>query len=368
MGNPDTSPDQEPTSEDKAAFSGRHVAAELAATQDHENAPSAVYRGRHEKTAAPVAAPSTPASDNFRPGYQPTVDLESASAVNDQFDAMMDGLDPDRAPRPPDVAPESQTTVPTQSTSREGTPAGPDSAFRPGYEPRVDSQDPTAMHQEFANLVTDIDPEFSTLTETTPVPAGESAPPLEGRPSREQQEQHYEHNVEKAREQAYGNRMVRGNLERSRARIEQLRDKVKAAYGKDSGIKNLDQLVESDPEIEHARQREKINAEKVSRTEEAYGLLHDAVRDPAKLAHLYEMGKSRSADERALAHVALAGLKHEKRAYRAEQLNAKAAQRVARLRKDLAMANSSEMMSSLLTSGGKIPEAKRPRGWRFWQR
>jgi hypothetical protein len=207
-----------------------------------------------------------------------------------------------------------------------------------------------------------------------PEPAPDPAPKPE-HASNETQEHHEkpderDHDVDKAREMAFGNRIARRNLEITSAEIAEARDAIENAYAKDGTSKTPDTQVPTPKDIQRLERERDMDQAKVDRAEEAYGLVHDAVRNPAKLDELYVMGRSKDAKERAIAHIALSGLKAEKRAYRAEQMGERGqtAAKLARLRKDLKMQNTSEMMHQKLLFGQKVPETKKPRPWQVWKR
>jgi hypothetical protein len=169
------------------------------------------------------------------------------------------------------------------------------------------------------------------------------------------------------RDAPLGVRMVGQNLERTDRRLTTVRDKLNALYiGPDAP--NATDVAKAEAEVAKVEKIQKLNAAKVDRTTAAYTALDAAVRDPIKLDELYRMGSSQDAAERATAHIAISALKSAQRAYKAEQMGASTAAKMAELKRDLKIQNTSELVDQMLRSGKSIPQTEKPRGLRFWRK
>jgi hypothetical protein len=165
-----------------------------------------------------------------------------------------------------------------------------------------------------------------------------------------------------------GLQMVGGNYERTINRLATARTKLDVLYDAPPARGQAADIVKAQAEVVKVEQILSRNADKVERTAAAYAALDAAVHDPVKLEDLYAMGSSRVPGERAIARIALSGLKAAQRAYKAELMGATTAASLATMRKDLALQNTSELMDNTLRAGGDVPESKKPRGLKFWKR
>jgi hypothetical protein len=100
---------------------------------------------------------------------------------------------------------------------------------------------------------------------------------------------------------------------------------------------------------------------------EAASLMQEAARDPTKVAALYKQGRSEDPETRARAAIALAGVRLERRAERAEQNGTGIARTSATARRNLRVLAASEQIRGTLAHGGEVPRVAKRRFWQFWR-
>jgi hypothetical protein len=144
------------------------------------------------------------------------------------------------------------------------------------------------------------------------------------------------------------------------------RDRVRAAYPDAPGPRETPR-VPRHTEVDKLAKIAAINEAADTRLASATVLMQEAAQDPTKLTALYERGRSDDPEDRAQAAIALSGVKLERRAARAEKMNAGVARASAASLRDLRVANTNEQMRSAVGYGGDVPRVPKRRFWQFWK-